>query len=69
MPVVLDLDVADAWLAPGERDPNELLALLEPQAGGRWAAHEVDPRVGNVRNDDPTLIAPASSAEPLELPL
>jgi putative SOS response-associated peptidase YedK len=57
MPVVLDLDRARAWLAPGERDSAELLALLEPSPPQWWAAHPVAPRVGNARFDDAQLVA------------
>lgn len=60
MPVVLDNAHANAWLAPGERDPAELLALLEPSPPEIWAAHPVARRVGNARFDDPALIAPVA---------
>jgi putative SOS response-associated peptidase YedK len=57
MPVVLDLERARAWLAPGERDTAELLALLEPSPPDAWTAHPVAPRVGNARFDDAQLTA------------
>jgi putative SOS response-associated peptidase YedK len=75
MPVVLDTDHANAWLAEGERDPNELLAILqrchpelvegpprhaEPDEG--WTAHPVAPRVGNARFDDAALITAVEDA-------
>ena len=70
MPVVLDIGHADAWLAEGERDPNDLLAILQPPRHPElvdgpqhiWAAHPVAPRVGNARFDDPALIAPVEDA-------
>ncbi len=62
MPVVLDLDRARAWLAPGEREPAELFALLEPSPPDLWTAHPVAPRVGNARFDDAALIAPVEDA-------
>ena len=60
MPVVLDIARAHAWLATGERDPAELLAILEPSPTDIWAAHPVAPRVGNARFDDQALIAPVA---------
>jgi putative SOS response-associated peptidase YedK len=60
MPVVLDIERANAWLEPGERGPTELLALLEPSPPEIWSAHPVAPRVGNARFDDPALIAPVA---------
>ena len=60
MPVVLREDVADRWLAHGDRDARELLALLEPADSYGWNAYAVSSRVGNVANDDSGLIAPLS---------
>lgn len=57
MPVVLDVERARAWLAPGERETPELLDLLVPSPPGWWTANPVAPRVGNARFDDPALIA------------
>jgi len=62
MPVVLDLERARAWLAPGERAAADLFALLEPSAPDGWAAHPVAPLVGNARFDDAALIAPVADA-------
>ena len=56
MPVVLDLERAREWLAPGEREPDALFALLEPSPPEVWTAHPVAPRVGNARFDDPALL-------------
>jgi putative SOS response-associated peptidase YedK len=60
MPVVLDLAVAGAWLAAGERDPALLLELLAPSPPEGWAANPVAPRVGNARFDDVSLTAPVA---------
>jgi putative SOS response-associated peptidase YedK len=60
MPVVLDPVAAGAWLAEGERDANELLALLAPSPPEWWTANPVAPRVGNARFDDAALIAPVA---------
>jgi len=58
MPVVLDDAAVLQWVAPEARDARALLALLDPTPPERWKAHAVSPRVGNVRYDDPALIAP-----------
>lgn len=55
MPVILDPADFDAWL-DGERETA--LGLLRPFDPAAMAAWPVDPRVGNVRNDDPGLIEP-----------
>lgn len=62
MPVVLDIARANAWLAEGEREPDDLFALLEPSPPDVWTANPVAPRVGNARFDDPALIAPVADA-------
>jgi putative SOS response-associated peptidase YedK len=59
MPVLLDPSTFDLWLDPYNEDTEELLALLQPLPAGTMVHHPVDPRIGNVRNNDPELIAPA----------
>lgn len=56
MPLVLEPATFDVWLDPANDDREELRALLRPAPGGTLRHHAVDPRVGNVRNDDPGLI-------------
>jgi putative SOS response-associated peptidase YedK len=60
MPVVLDQGTVDLWLDPNSDDRRELEALLSSPAVGTLTHHLVDTRVGNVRNDDPGLIAEVS---------
>jgi putative SOS response-associated peptidase YedK len=60
MPVVLNPDRFEPWLDPTNADSEGLRALLEPAAEGQLVHRPVDPRVGNVRNDNPQLIAPAA---------
>jgi putative SOS response-associated peptidase YedK len=60
MPVLLDPATFDLWLDPANEDVEELRALLSPLPAGTVAHHPVGARVGNVRNNDPELIAPAS---------
>lgn len=71
MPVALEPDAADAWLAAESLDPAVALGLLaETDAPDRWTYHHVARRVGNVRNDDAGLIEArddASADEQLSL--
>ena len=55
MPVVLDGEEIDRWLA----EPD--LELLKP-FGGELRLFPVSKAVGNVRNDGPELIEPISAA-------
>jgi putative SOS response-associated peptidase YedK len=56
MPVILDPATFDVWLDPANEDVEELRALLRPPPAGTVVHHPVGPRIGNVRNNDPTLI-------------
>jgi putative SOS response-associated peptidase YedK len=56
MPVILDPATFDLWLDPANEDVEELRALLRPPPAGTVVHHPVGPRIGNVRNNDPTLI-------------
>jgi putative SOS response-associated peptidase YedK len=62
MPVVLAPDVLERWLDPAGADREELRTLLRPSPTGTLVHHPVDQRVGNVRHDDPRLIAPLPAA-------
>ena len=53
MPLILERDDWDAWLF-GE-DPTD---LLQPADEDVLTSHPVDTAVGNIRNDDPSLIEP-----------
>lgn len=65
MPVLLARDTLDVWLDPDPGDRAELTGLLRPLPIGTLVHHEVDQRVGNVRNDDPEVIAPVQRAASL----
>ena len=54
MPVILKPSDYDRWLdrTEVERPPID---ILRPYEAAEMTAHEVDPRVGNVRNDEPSL--------------
>jgi putative SOS response-associated peptidase YedK len=56
MPVLLDPATFELWLDPSNEDVEELKALLQPLPAGTVVHHPVGPRIGNVRNNDPTLI-------------
>ena len=57
MPVILQRRDYDRWLAPG--DPSQLpVDLLRPFPAEEMKAWPVSPRVGNVRNNDPSLVEP-----------
>jgi putative SOS response-associated peptidase YedK len=57
-PVVLDPATFDVWLDPFSEDTEELRALLEAPPAGTLVHYTVGAGVGNVRNNDHTLIDP-----------
>jgi putative SOS response-associated peptidase YedK len=59
MPVILEPADWPGWLGEAPADP---LALLRPAAEDVLRAWPVDRRVGNVRNNDPGLLAPLAAA-------
>jgi putative SOS response-associated peptidase YedK len=61
MPVILEPADYDLWLDPAVNDSQRLLPLLAPYAADEMQTRPVNPRVNNVRNDDPSLLeAPQS---------
>ena len=61
MPVFLDPDFADAWLEPDSDNAPDILAGAvdaAPLIADTLEAYRVGARVGNVRNNDPSLIVP-----------
>ena len=56
MPVILDPATFDLWLDPTNEDIEELRALLHPPPAGTMVHHPVGSSVGNVANNDPSLI-------------
>ncbi len=64
MPVVLEPESYEAWLAPGALDQAELGRLSRPAPEEFLVAYEVGPEVGNSRAEGPELIEPlAAGAE------
>lgn len=60
MPVILPLDLRDAWLAPGELPPGAAEAMLVPYDPTLMAVYDVDTRVGNPRFDEPEAVQPVA---------
>ena len=58
MPVVLKPDVWPAWLGEGPATVNDLKAMLAPYPSDQMISWPVSTRVGNVKNNDPSLIEP-----------
>jgi putative SOS response-associated peptidase YedK len=58
MPVVLGPETWPAWLGEEPADPRQLQAMLTPHSSEGMTCWPVSPRVGNVKNNDPSLIEP-----------
>ena len=58
MPVVLARETWPAWLGEEPADPRELKALLAPYPSAGLTCWPVSPRVGNVKNNHPSLVEP-----------
>jgi putative SOS response-associated peptidase YedK len=58
MPLIVPPAMRDAWLDPDESDVKKVLAAVRSAPPIALEAHRVSTRVGNVRNDDPTLVEP-----------
>ena len=70
MPAILPGEALESWLHPGRIGRLEREDLLRPALPGTLVHHPVDPRVGDVRQDDPQLVAPFTPpAEPESLRL
>ena len=65
MPMFLEADQVDAWLDPARTDAEDLRRLLVPAAPGRLEAYPVSLAVGNVKNDEPSLVEPIPADESL----
>ena len=61
MPVVLAPEAWPAWLGEEPADPRDLKALLTPYTSAGMTCWPVSTRVGNVKNNDPTLIEPLTT--------
>jgi putative SOS response-associated peptidase YedK len=64
MPVIIAAKDYDHWLkAPPDRLPIDLLRPFDADKMTAWKVHKA---VGNVQNERPELIEPATSSEPSE---
>ena len=61
MPVVLKPEAWPAWLGEEPADERHLKALLGPYPSDDMMCWPVGTRVGNVKNNDPTLIEPIAT--------
>ena len=61
MPVVLGPETWPAWLGEEPADPRQLKAMLAPYPSEEMTYWPVGTRVGNVKNNDPSLIEPISA--------
>jgi putative SOS response-associated peptidase YedK len=62
MPVVLGPQVWPEWLGEEPADPARLKVLLAPYPAEEMTCWPVSTRVGNVKNNDPSLIEPVALA-------
>jgi putative SOS response-associated peptidase YedK len=62
MSVVLAPEAWPVWLGEEPADPRQLKALLAPLPSEAMTCWPVSARVGNVKNNDPSLIAPIAAA-------
>ncbi|HTT80789.1 MAG TPA: SOS response-associated peptidase [Stellaceae bacterium] len=65
MPVILPRATWRQWLGEDDATRDELLALLRPYPAELMRAYPVAARVGNVRNNDPDLLAAVDGASPM----
>ena len=58
MPVILAPEVWPAWLGGEPADEAQLKSFLTPYPSDDMICWPVSPRVGNVKNNDPSLVEP-----------
>jgi putative SOS response-associated peptidase YedK len=68
MPVVLKPQAWPLWLGEQPAEVPQLKALLAPYPSKDMICWPVSPRVGNVKNNDPSLIEPIAAAQSLRSP-
>ena len=61
MPVILGREAWPAWLGEDQAEPPQLKALLAPYPAEGMTCWPVSARVGNVKNNDPSLIEPIAA--------
>ncbi|MDR1189988.1 MAG: SOS response-associated peptidase family protein [Bifidobacteriaceae bacterium] len=65
MPLVVPPELWEAWLSPELDAPSAVTVLIDEIPDPVLVPREVGRAVGSVRNDDPSLIAPAGRADGL----
>jgi hypothetical protein len=58
IPIVLQAETWPAWLSEQPASVSDLKGMLAPYLSDEMIAWPVSPRVGNVKNNDPSLIEP-----------
>ena len=61
MPVILARDNWPVWLGEVQANMAQLKVLLAPYPSEELTCWPVSPRVGNVKNNDPSLIEPIAA--------
>jgi putative SOS response-associated peptidase YedK len=61
MPVVLSPETWPIWLGEEPADTRQLKAMTAPYPSEEMTCGPVSMRVGNVKNNDPSLIEPISA--------
>ena len=61
MPIVLNPEAWPVWLGEEPAEASALKALLRPFPSDEMTCWPVSARVGNVKNNDPTLIEPIAA--------
>ncbi|MGE5539063.1 MAG: SOS response-associated peptidase [Gemmatimonas sp.] len=69
MPVILPPDAYARWLGEEPADARALATLLKPYPAEAMESFTVSERVGNVRNDDASLLEPAAPPRPAQASL
>jgi len=59
-PVILPSEAWPVWLGEEPADTERLKALLAPYPAEGMTTWQVDKRVGNVKNNDPSLVEPVA---------
>ena len=64
MPVILDDEACEAWLDPYLVAPGPLTRLLRPCPNSEIRCRPINPRINNVKHDDPSCLEPPPPADP-----
>ena len=62
--MILDRSSWPVWLGETGAERVDLLALLKPCPADRMRTYAIGPRIGNVRNDEQSLLEPMEGIGP-----